>query len=174
MIIQALATTFLLAIPLSAQLVLPMPEGTKISTSFTADETNKAANLIDGDASTFMIGGNNTAPTPTTVNSVFLRFPKPLKDLGGIETGESDPYGNYYPIEMEFWADSNNDGRYETKLGSTRKLGPAKQSAGRHIFDGRLPEVSGLELRVTEQASQGVKRAFRMNEIGLLRPLPLR
>lgn len=169
MIIQAFAAAILLAIPLSAQLVLPVPEGTEISTSFTADETNKAANLIDGDASTFMIGGNNTAPTPTTVNSVFLRFPKPLKDLGGVETGESDPFHNYYPIEMEFWADSNNDGRYDTKLGSTRQLGPARQSAGKHIFDGRLPEVYGLELRVTEQASQGVKRAFRMNEIGILR-----
>lgn len=169
MILKSISIPLLFLASASAQIVLPMPEGTEVSTSFVTDEKSKAAHLIDGDPATFMIGGNNTAPTPTTINSVFLRFPTPVKDLGGVETGESDPLHNYYPIEMEFWADSNNDGRYDTKLGTTRKLGPAKQSAGKHFFDGRLPEVHGLELRVTEQSSQGVKRAYHMNEIGLLR-----
>ena len=141
-----------------------VPEGTVVSASFRCDTGPEA--LIDGDEKTFMqAAGGTDSGGPT---SVFLRFPQPLGDLTGVITGDSDRFHNYYPQEMEFWADSNGDGRYDTRLGRTDDLGPAAECRGEHAFDGRLPQVHGLELRVTRQHSGGGKRAWTMNEIRLL------
>lgn len=140
------------------------PVGTSISASFRCDTGPEA--LIDGDEATFMQAGGGTDTGGPT--SVFLRFPQPLTDLSGVITGDSDQYHNYYPQVMEFWADSNGDGRYDTRLGRTDRLGPAAECRGEHAFDGRLPQVHGLELRVTKQHSGGGKRAWTMNEIRLL------
>ncbi len=149
--------------------ILPLPPGTKISASFATEQGRGPENLFDGDSSTSMIGGGNTAPSETTPVSIFVRFSEPLSGLGGVETGDSDPNHNYYPIEMEFWADSNGDGRFDTKLGGAQGLGPGAQSAGRHLFDGRLEKVHGLEIRVVRQSSKALKRAFQMNAMQLLK-----
>jgi hypothetical protein len=170
-----LSSCFLLALAasLAAQAaesipVLPLPEGTRIEASFATEGGRGPETLFDGNPATSMIGGGNTAPSETTPVSVFLRFPQPVRGLGGVETGDSDPNHNYYPMEMEFWADSNGDGRFDTKLGGAQGLGPGAKSAGQHLFDGRLDAVHGLEIRVVRQSSKALKRAYQMSHMKLL------
>lgn len=145
-----------------------VPAGTKATASFGTDKTAGPEALIDGKADTFMTAAGNTCPTPTSTASVFLKFPQPLENLAGVYTGESCKFHNYYPIAMEFWIDSDGDGRCDTLVGETRKLGPAKQSVGRQMFNGRLPKAYALELRAVEQSCKGAKRAWTMNEVKLI------
>lgn len=149
--------------------VIALPAGTKVGTTIRTDGPNNAAKLFDGDPETWMRGAGGSATSRNQVTSVTLRFPEPAENIGGIETGESDPFHNYYPVELQFWADSDGDGRYDTPLGSTRKLGPATQSIGRHLFDGRLERIHGLEIRCVEQNTAGGNRAWTMNEMRLVR-----
>jgi len=151
-----------------AQTPLTLPAGTTVSASFPTDDGKGAGNLIDGNSETMMIGAAGSAPTPDTGSSIFFRFPEPLTGLGGVKTGKSDPFQNYYPIAMEFWVDSDGDGTFDTKVGRTSDLGPGDKSVGDHLFDGRLEKVYGLEVRVVEQSAKSLKRAFQMGEIGLI------
>jgi len=144
-----------------------LPAGTTVSASFPTDDGKGAGNLIDGDSETMMIGAAGSAPTPDTGSSIFFRFPEPLTGLGGVKTGGSDSFQNYYPIAMDFWVDSDGDGTFDTKVGGTSDLGPGDKSVGDHLFDGRLEKVYGLEVRVVEQSAKSLKRAFQMGEIGL-------
>lgn len=139
-----------------------------MTTSFATEKGKGAENLIDGDPETSMSGAGNSAPTPDTVASILFRFPAPVSGLGGVRTGKSDRFGNYYPIAMEFWADSDGDGTFDTKVGGTTALGPGDKSVGDHLFEGRLEKVYGLDVRVVEQSAKAIKRAFFMNEIGLI------
>ena len=154
--------------PCWGQSPLPLPTGTTVITSFPTEEGKGAENLTDGNLETIMIGAPNSAPTPEALSSIYFRFPTPVSGLGGVRTGKSDAFGNYYPITMEFWVDSDNDGTFDTKVGGTSALGPGDKSAGDHLFDGRLEKVYGLDVRVVNQSAKELKRAFVMNEIGLI------
>ena len=158
----------LVSSPCWAQSPLPLPTGTKVSTSFPTEKGKGAENLTDGNPETLMSGAPNSAPTPDAVTSVLFRFPTPISGLGGVKTGKSDGFKNYYPLSMEFWVDSDGDGTFDTKVGGTTDLGPGDKSAGDHLFDGRLEKVYGLDVRVVEQSAKAQKRAFTMNEIGLM------
>ncbi|MCC5844525.1 MAG: hypothetical protein JJU05_09760 [Verrucomicrobia bacterium] len=164
-----ITSTLLWTAPASGAEVLPWPEGTRVETSFKTQPGREAGNLIDGNRNTSMIGAEGSVATETTPTSIYFHFPEPVRGLGGVETGDSDPHHNYFPIEMEFWADSNGDGKFETKLGEVDGLGPADQSAGRHLFRSRLEQTHGLELRVTRQSARAVRRAFQLNHAALLR-----
>ncbi len=148
--------------------IFPLPADTKLGTTFPTDKTGGPEKLFDGDPGTWLMSGGGALGGPHTVSSVTLRFAAPVANLGGVETGESDAFHNYYPKELEFWADSNGDGRFDTLLGRTRNVGPAAQCVGRHRFDGRLASAWGLEIRATEQNFQGAKRAFTLNELRLV------
>ncbi len=148
--------------------VVALPEGTKVSATQRVDGTNGPENLFDGDPGTWFAHAGGTCNNPGDIASVILRFPAPLADVGGIETGESDAFHNYYPVELEFRADSDGDGRCDTLLGRTRALGPAGKCVGRHRFEGRLPAIHALEVRAVEQHVGGGKRAFTMNEMRLV------
>ncbi|MDA3961753.1 MAG: hypothetical protein PF961_13265 [Planctomycetota bacterium] len=151
---------------LSAQDTVAVPAGTSITASFRTDQGPER--LIDGDEATYMVGAGGQVTKGGQTTSVFLRFAKPLVNLGGVVTGASDKFHNYYPQEMEFWADSDGDGRFDTKLGMTEKLGPAEQCRGTHAFAGRLPQVHALELRVTKQHTGGGARPWTMSEVKLV------
>ncbi len=152
---------------LPGRIVAP-PPGTRFAASFRTEPNRGPETLFDGDPETFITGVGGSCTSRTQPLFVTLRFPEPLRDLAGIETGRSCPFHNYYPIELEFRVDSNNDGRFDTLLGRTRNLGPADRAVGRHMFDGRLPEVWGLEIRSVEQNTAGGNRAWTMNEMRLV------
>jgi hypothetical protein len=148
--------------------ILPLPTNTVIRSSFGTEKDGGPAVLFDGDPGTVLRGAGGSCSSPFSVASIYLRFSKPIANIGGIETGNSDPLHNYYPVEMEFWGDSDGDGRFDTLLGRTRKLGPAAQCIGRHPFDFRLPLAYGLEIRAVQQHVGGGKRAYQMDEMRLI------
>lgn len=148
--------------------ILPLPAGTKVEASVRTDASGDPANLFDGDPGTWFASAGGVVPDEGTPVSIVLHFPSPVKNLAGVETGESDAYHNYYPLELEFWADSDGDGRCDTLLGRTTRVGPAKQCVGRHMFDGRLEQAYALEIRAVRQHVGGAKRAFTMNEMRLV------
>ncbi len=145
--------------------VVAPPEGTKFATSFGTERDAGADKLFDGDPGTYMTGAGGSCRSRSQQLMVTLRFPEPLRNLAGIETGSSCPHHNYYPVELEFRVDSNNDGRFDTLLGRTRNLGPADRCIGRHLFDARLEHAYGLEIRSIEQNTAGGNRAWTMNEM---------
>jgi hypothetical protein len=147
---------------------IALPEGTRIAASFRTERDRGPEVLFDGDPETYMAGAGGSCTRRDQQLMVTLRFPAPVRNLAGIETGSSCPYHNYYPIELEFRVDSNNDGRFDTLLGRTRKLGPADRCIGRHLFDGRLEQAYGLEIRSVEQNTAGGNRAWTMNEMRLV------
>ncbi len=148
--------------------VIALPEGTQLSATRGVDGKNGPANLFDGNPDTWLAHAGNTCRESTDTASVILKFPEPMRDIGGVETGESDAFHNYYPIELEFWGDSDGDGRCDTLLGRTRNVGPASKCVGRHSFDGKLSLLYALEVRAVEQHAAGAKRAFTMNEMRLV------
>jgi hypothetical protein len=170
-----IAPTLLLIAGLTTAEPFVLPQGTTYSASFACDTDKGPDKLFDGNPDTAMNPGGGTARSPDAVTSVTITFPAPVADLGGIVTGSSDKFANYWPKVLEFWADSDGDGRCDTKLGSTDKLGPGDACKGTHPFSARLPAVHALEIRCVLQNIGGGGRAWMMNEIGLLtdRSLPL-
>lgn len=148
--------------------ILPLPSGTTFRTSRRTEGGKGAECLFDGDPGTWLGHAGNTCRNSDDAASVILSFPSPLADIGGIETGESDSFHNYYPREFEFWADSDGDSRCDTFLGRTRALGPAAKCVGRHRFEGRLQKVYALEIRAVDQHVGGGHRAYTMNEMRLV------
>jgi hypothetical protein len=149
--------------------ILPLPSNTVVRCSMGTEKDGGPSALFDGNPETVLRAVSGSCGSPFSTASIFLRFPEPVADIGGVETGNSDPFHNYYPVEMEFWGDSDGDGRCDTLLGRTRKLGPAAQCVGRHRFDARLPLAHGLEIRAVEQHVGGGRRAFQMDEMRLVR-----
>lgn len=143
----------------------PVPMGTRISATFATQGGGGPEVLLDGDEATYMNPAANTAETPV---SLYLQFPKPLKNLAGVRTGKSDAHWNYFPQEMHFFVDTIGDGKFDTYVGKTTRLGAAEQSVGEHLFARKPAVAHGLEIRVTKQSQKGLKRAFMMNELGLL------
>lgn len=165
---RRLAACLVLATGLAAADPFVLPPGTTFSASFACEKDKGPDKLFDGNLDTAMNPAGGTARTPDTVTSVTITFPAPVADLGGIVTGSSDPLGNYWPKALEFWADSDGDGRCDTRLGSTDRLGPGDSCKGTHRFSARLPAVYALEIRCVQQHVGGGGRAWMMNEIGLL------
>lgn len=166
---MTLGVVFLL-ISMAAQAgeVIGLPEGAKAEVTFRTEKDKGPKVLFDNNPKTFMTAGGGTCNNPTDQTSLLIRFKEPLENLGGIVTGESDKFHNYYPEVFEFWVDSNGDGRFDTMTGRTDKLGPAEQCKGTHKFDGRLPKAYGLEVRCVRQHVGGGKRAWTMNEMKLV------
>jgi len=148
--------------------ILPLPVGTKIGTSFNTEKDKGADKLFDNDLTTWMAPTGGSARSPESGSSITLRFPEPVTNLAGIETGETDPFKNYYPEQLEFWVDSNGDGRFDTRLGSVDGLKAAKEAVARHLFQDRLEKAYGLEIRCTRQVVAGGNRVFSMNEMRLV------
>jgi len=146
---------------------LRLPEGTRITASFATDPGKGPEVLFDGDKATWLVGGGGTGTREDQVTSIFLKFPKPVSGISAVSTGSSDRFHNYYPMAMEFWADTTGDGKSDTKLGFTDKLGPDAESIGTHPFERPSGPVHTFELRVTKQHVGGGKRAWTMNEIVL-------
>ncbi len=164
--IIALIFTFC-GITRAGETIVP-PEGTRITATFRTEKGKGPDKLFDGDPKTWMQAGGGTCTSANQETSVILRFPQPVENLAGVVTGRSDKYYNYYPEVMEFWVDSNDDGRFDTKVGSTTKLGGWDKCKGTHMFDGRLPKAYGLDIRVTRQHIGGGKRAWTMDEMQLV------
>ncbi len=148
---------------------LKLPEGTKIEASFATDPNGGPAMLFDGDLGTWMVGAGGSGPDENTVTSISLKFPQAVSGPSGIVTGTSDKFHNYYPEVMEFWTDTNDDGKSDKKVGETNQLGPAQKCEGTYMFEKPLGKINGFEIRVTKQHIGGSKRAWTMNEIVLLR-----
>ncbi len=163
-----ISISLLLVAGLAAAEPLVLPPGTTFSASFACDKDKGPDKLFDGNLETAMNPGGGTARSPDAVTSVTVTFPAPVADLGGIVTGSSDKFANYWPKILEFWVDSDGDGRCDTKVGQTDKLGPGDQCKGTHRFSGRLPAAYALEIRCVQQNTGGGGRAWMMNEVGIL------
>ena len=148
--------------------IFSLPAGTKITASFGTDKNHGPDKLFDSDLATLMLPVGGSAGSERSASSIFLRFPEPVADLGGIELGECDPYKNYYAKEIEFWSDSDGDGRYDTLLGRVDNLKGGKESVARLPFSSRLEKNYGLEIRVTEKVLAGGKRMFQMDEMRVI------
>lgn len=141
-----------------------LPIGTTASASFPTEDGKGIERLIDGDADSAYAPKQGTARAGKPA-SLFLRFAKPQADVAGIVLGRGDQFGNYIWQKMEFHADTDGDGTYETIAGRA-----AGSSPGRKVFDRPLKKVYGLELRVTQQKVGGAGRCFILNEVeGLVR-----
>ncbi len=149
---------------------LMWPEGTTAKASFATPGDHPAEHLIDGRPDTYLIGEGGTG-TGGRVH-VDIRFGKPVENIIGIVTGESDPFHNYFPELADFFVDTTGDGKYDTVALKDVKLGPAKQSAGSHLFEKPIAKAFGIRMVVTKQTSKGVGRAFRLNELSLLAERP--
>lgn len=165
---RSLLVLFACASMYAADTTIVPPPGSTFSITFATENGQGPEALFDGDETTFMASKGGQITAPTQGSSLVIRFPTPLADLAGVETGASDPHHNYYPKVFEFWVDSNGDGRHDTLLGQTDRLGPAAQAKGIHRFSGRLSAVHGLEIRCREQNTAGGGRGWTMNELRLL------
>jgi hypothetical protein len=112
-----------------------LPAGTTASTTIPCEDGKGAEALIDRDPTTLMSPKGGTAKEGQP-SSVFLRFPKPIANLGGLTLGRSDPYGNYTWETMEFWADIAGRGSFDTLVGTATGGGE-----GRKRFDAIVPTV---------------------------------
>lgn len=158
----------LMCLPLLAK---PKAETAPKGTTITADYRlgKPAENLIDGDPTTQISGAPGTAKKPV---SLFIKFPKPLPKLAGVELGASDPRGNYFPIDIEFWADTTGDNKYDTLCGTITGIKSPKKVAGKRIFQNSVKNVHSLMMRVTKQSQKGLNRAFIMKELSFIYDAP--
>ncbi len=150
---------------------LRYPDGTKAVASFRTADGGGADKLIDGDPQTALSGAEGSAESADKPVWVDLTFGRPVENLLGVATGESDRFGNYYPKQAEFWLDTTGKGEFDT-LGAKVKLGPGAKAAGRWLFDKPVAKAHGLRFLVTEQNLAGTKRCFSMNELILLPERP--
>ncbi len=139
-----------------------MPEGTKVTASYTADGL---ANLLDGKDDTICSG----APGTATGDVLRLRFvfPKGVAKVVGITLGASDKYHNYFPTEIEVAADTGT-GKFDTILGTISNLGPGQKTYGQYPLH-KPVGVKEIEVRITKyEQGKGVKRAPQLSDVGLL------
>lgn len=146
------------------------PVGTKAKASFATPADHPVEHLIDGRPDTYIIGEGGTA-TGTPVH-VDIRFGKPVENITGVVTGESDPFHNYFPERADFLIDTTGNGEFETVALKDVKLGAARQSAGTHKFDKPIARAYGLRMVVTRQTARQLGRAFRLSEVSLLAERP--
>mgnify|MGYP000104590661 CR=1 FL=1 len=149
--------------------LIRFPAGTKFESSFKTDNGKGADQLFDGDPDTWIAGAGGSYQDVLTATSVIIRFPKPENGIAAVRTGASDKFHNYYPMAMEFWADTTGDGKFDTKVGATTALGPDKKSEGVHKLTKGVNGIHAFEIRVTKQHTGGGGRAWTMNEIALLK-----
>ena len=147
--------------------VMRYPDGTKAVASFKTGNGSGADKLIDGDRQTVMIGAEGTVEAPDKPVWVEITFGKPVENLRGVVTGNSDLFKNYYPKKAEFWLDTTGQGKFDT-LGAKVNLGPGTAAAGQRLFEKPATKAYGLRFLVTEQNMAGNKRAFSMTELALL------
>ncbi len=148
---------------------IALPTGTEITADFATEKDSGPEKLFDGASGTWMVGAGGSYPGPGKVTAITLRFPQPIENLGAIRTGKSDKFHNYYPMRMEFWADTKGNGEFDSKIGEAATLGPDTKSEGLHTLPTPVSQVYALQIRVPEQHTGGGGRVWTMDEIALLR-----
>lgn len=147
---------------------IALPQGTEIKANFTTDDGKGPDKLFDGNSGTWMVGGGGSYRADTA-SVITLQFPAPIDRLGAIRTGKSDKFHNYYPVRMEFWADTKGNGEFDSKIGAAEALGPDTKSEGIHPLPQPVSGIHALQIRVPEQHTAGGGRVWTMDEISLLR-----
>lgn len=151
---------------------LAYPAGTKAVASFRTQDGNGADKLIDGDEQTVMMGAEGTVTDPTAPVWVDITFGKPVENLLGVVTGDSDKFANYYPKTADVLVDTTGNGTFDIVAVKGVKLGPAHQAAGQHRFAKPVAKAFALRFLVTEQNKAGVGRAFSLSSLALLASPP--
>lgn len=144
---------------------LPIPAGTTATASCACEPGKGPELLIDGDPGTAMnpVGGSGLSGRPVTVD---LRFPQALAKVAGIRLGPTDPFQNYYPIDIEVWVDSDGNGSCETMAVAKGGLTPLKQAL--EIAFDKPVAAKRLELRIVKCSQGGGGRAPIIAELALL------